>query len=95
MQKKEAVRRKRNRTKVVGAQKVLESMACDPIAGMAVIASDTDVDVSLRAKLLMELAQYVYPKRKSDQAEESTDKTTYEERLKRIRALADESRADE
>ncbi|MBF0592745.1 MAG: hypothetical protein HQL02_11730 [Nitrospirae bacterium] len=85
------VKRKKRRGKLKGAQRVLESMACDPIAGMAAIANDPDVDVSLRAKLLMELAQYVYPKRKNDQTEEGQVTETYEERLKRIRALADEN----
>ncbi|MBF0606861.1 MAG: hypothetical protein SFH39_18060 [Candidatus Magnetobacterium sp. LHC-1] len=83
--------RNRRRGKLKGAQKVLESMAFDPIAAMAVIAGDPNVDVALRAKLLMELAQYVYPKRKGDQAEEGTTTETYEQRLMRIRALADEA----
>ncbi|KJU82861.1 hypothetical protein MBAV_004942 [Candidatus Magnetobacterium bavaricum] len=86
-----------------GAQKVLESMACDPIAGMAAIANDPDVDVTLRAKLLMELAQYVYPKRKVDQTESGVfvggkesvvADQTYEQRLRRIRAMIDEPGSD-
>ncbi|MGH8503840.1 MAG: hypothetical protein ACREVE_15520 [Gammaproteobacteria bacterium] len=43
----------------------LEALGCDPIAGMAHIAMDKTVDLSIRAQMYKELAQYVAPKRKS------------------------------
>ena len=43
----------------------LRELGCDPIEGMAHIASDESVDLPLRAQMLKELAQYVAPKRKA------------------------------
>ena len=43
----------------------LESLGCDPIAGMARIAMDDHHSPELRARMFAELAQYVYPKRKA------------------------------
>lgn len=43
----------------------LESLGCDPIAGMARIAMNPRVKVEVRARIYAELAQYVYPKRKA------------------------------
>ena len=40
-------------------------MGCDPIAGMAAIATDEKQDIALRAAMYKELAQYVAPKRKA------------------------------
>jgi hypothetical protein len=36
-------------------------MGCDPIAGMAAIATDEKQDIALRAAMYKELAQYVAP----------------------------------
>ncbi|MBF0317706.1 MAG: hypothetical protein HQL04_05980 [Nitrospirae bacterium] len=95
LDKKKQKSRRRKKDKDKDVQSVLESMACDPIAAMAVIANDPSVDVALRVKLLMELAQYVYPKRKGEFMAGVADEgvavaETYEQRLRRIRALADE-----
>jgi hypothetical protein len=43
----------------------LEAMGCDPIEGMAMIAMDEGADLSLRAQMYKELAQYIAPKRKA------------------------------
>ncbi|MGH8502633.1 MAG: hypothetical protein ACREVE_09200 [Gammaproteobacteria bacterium] len=43
----------------------LEALGCDPIAGMAHIAMDKTVDLSIRAQMFKELAQYVAPKRRA------------------------------
>jgi hypothetical protein len=40
----------------------LEALGCDPIEGMARIAIDESVDISIRAQLYIELARYTYPK---------------------------------
>ena len=43
----------------------LRSLGCDPIEGMALIAMDDANSMELRARVYMELAQYVAPKRKA------------------------------
>ncbi len=43
----------------------LEGLGLDPIRGMAEIALDERVEVSLRVQVLKELCQYVAPKRKA------------------------------
>jgi hypothetical protein len=43
----------------------LEALGCDPIGGMARIAMDETVELSIRAQMYKELAQYVAPKRKA------------------------------
>lgn len=43
----------------------LELLDCDPIQGMAVLAMDQKNSPELRGRMYAELAQYVYPKRKS------------------------------
>jgi hypothetical protein len=43
----------------------LEALGCDPIEGMARIAMDETIDLSIRAQMFKELAQYVAPKRKA------------------------------
>jgi hypothetical protein len=43
----------------------LEALGCDPIEGMAKIAMDESADLSLRAQMFKELAQYTAPKRKA------------------------------
>jgi hypothetical protein len=40
-------------------------MRCDPILGMAAIATDEKQDIALRAAMFKELAQYVAPKREA------------------------------
>jgi hypothetical protein len=42
----------------------LEALGCDPIEGMARIAMDENAELSIRAQMYKELAQYVAPKRK-------------------------------
>jgi hypothetical protein len=44
---------------------LLAEMDCDPIAGMARIATDESNPIELRARMFAELAQYVAPKRKA------------------------------
>jgi|SRR5680860_104733 len=43
----------------------LEALGCDPIEGMARLAMDGTVELSIRAQMYKELAQYVAPKRKA------------------------------
>jgi hypothetical protein len=43
----------------------LEALGCDPIEGMARIAMDETVELSIRAQMYKELAQYVAPKRRA------------------------------
>ena len=46
-------------------QEMLDSLECNPIEGMVRIAEDESVELSLRARMYTELAQYVAPKRKA------------------------------
>ncbi len=43
----------------------LDALGCDPIEGMARIAMDEKVEMSIRAQMYKELAQYVASKRKA------------------------------
>jgi hypothetical protein len=43
----------------------LDALGCDPIEGMARIAMDEKAELSLRAQMYKELAQYVAPKHKA------------------------------
>ena len=66
-----AGRRKGVKTKVVAlhiaptVQERLEQLGCDPIEGLVEIATNKKYGVGVRARCLAELAQFVYPKRKS------------------------------
>ncbi|MBF0320413.1 MAG: hypothetical protein HQL01_11490 [Nitrospirae bacterium] len=71
--------------RTVDARRVLEGMAVDPLIGMAELARDPEVDSKTRAKIYMELAQYIYEKKKPGTSEEAIQMETYEERLRRIR----------
>jgi hypothetical protein len=71
--------------RTVDARRVLDGMAVDPLIGMAELARDPEVDSKTRAKIYMELAQYIYEKKKSGTPEEAMQMETYEERLRRIR----------
>jgi hypothetical protein len=44
---------------------LLDSLSCNPIEGMARIATNEKHTPELRGRMYAELAQYVYPKRKS------------------------------
>ena len=68
-------------------KKALESLAIDPLVGMSDLALHGESE-AVRAKLLMELAQYVYLKKKDVGPEtsaetEDEDETSYEEKLER------------
>jgi hypothetical protein len=43
----------------------LEALGVDPLQGLAIIAKDETAPLELRAKVQMDLLQYLYPKRKS------------------------------
>jgi hypothetical protein len=44
---------------------LLESLGCNPIEGMAQIATNEKHSPELRGRMFAELVQYVYPKRKA------------------------------
>jgi len=44
---------------------MLAEMNCNPVEGMARIAQDETAPVAVRAAMYRELAQYVFPKRRS------------------------------
>ena len=51
--------------RTVEVQERLETLGCDPIAGMARIAMDPAAPLELQARMYAELAPYCYPKRKA------------------------------
>ena len=51
--------------KTLAIEEKLESLGCDPIEGMVELAKDKNTETSTRAKLYCELANYLFPKRKS------------------------------
>ncbi len=59
--KKGTVHRKTAEFRATVLEKLRE-MNCDPIEGLAAIANDANTSIDCRAKILVELAQYVYPK---------------------------------
>jgi len=66
-----------NRATLTAAEK-LEALCCDPLAGMARLAMDEKNAPELRARLFIELAQYLYPKRKAvDTAVEKASVTNF------------------
>jgi hypothetical protein len=54
-------------------QQKLEALGCDPIEGMARLAMDETVELSIRAQMYKELAQYVAPKRKAIEHSDTSD----------------------
>jgi hypothetical protein len=49
----------------MGVTEKLEALGCDLIEGMARIAMDEKVEMSIRAQMYKELAQYIASKRKA------------------------------
>ena len=47
------------------AAQILDELGCNPIRGMAEITMSESHPVELRARMFIELAHYVYPKRKT------------------------------
>jgi hypothetical protein len=43
----------------------LEALGVDPVVGLAQIANDPSASIDLRARVLIDLMQYVFPKRKA------------------------------
>jgi len=43
----------------------LEALDCDPVARLANLANDPDLDPAIRARCCIELMAYLYPKRKA------------------------------
>jgi hypothetical protein len=62
----------------------LAALDCDPIEGMALIAMDERNSIEVRARMFVELAQYVAPKRKA--VEHSGDGATLEALLLKLDA---------
>lgn len=42
-----------------------EELGCDPIEALVGIANDPKTPIELRARVLIEIAQYIYPKKRS------------------------------
>ena len=68
---------------------LLKRLNCDPLKGMAQIAQDEAVDIAIRAKVFMELAEYLFSKPKAISVD-LTANESYEERLRRLRGLQEE-----
>ncbi len=70
----------------------LEALGFDPLEAMAKVAMDSDTPLEIRASLLKELAQYVYPKRKALDApvllEFEPDATLHEQATVVLRSMA-------
>jgi len=47
------------------AAQILDELGCNPVRGMAEIAMSESHPVELRARMFMELAHYMYPKRRA------------------------------
>ena len=53
----------------------LESLGVDPVMGLATIANDPNAPIELRARVQMELLQYILPKRKALEVTSGTQPT--------------------
>ena len=51
--------------RTLDAAERLAALGCDPLEGMVKIAMSDEADVALRGRMYIELAQYIYPKRKA------------------------------
>jgi hypothetical protein len=61
-----AGRKKGTTNKIAGeVAERLQELGCDPIKGMVEIAKGKNTPLELRCRMYSELAQYVWPKRKS------------------------------
>ena len=61
-----AGRKKGTPDKIAGeVEERLQELGCDPIKGMVEIAKSKNTPLELRCRMFSELAQYVWPKRKS------------------------------
>lgn len=67
--------------KTADIQELLDGLGCSPIEGMARIANDENVDISIRFSAYRELAQYVAPKRRSIDISASVNVLSHEEAL--------------
>jgi hypothetical protein len=62
-------------------QQILEQLNCNPIEGMAIIAENVKLDITIRLNAYKELAQYIYPKRKAIEHSGGINMITHEEAL--------------
>lgn len=71
-----------------GVAAKLRALQCDPITELARLAMDPEIPPPLRARMLIELAQYVAPKKRARAAEKSPAPAgrTHEEWLKLLPA---------
>jgi hypothetical protein len=75
-----------NKRSLAVAEK-LEALGCDPIEGMAKIAMDEKVEMSIRAQMYKELAQYVAFERKAVEVQADFGQS-YLKALKAVNARA-------
>ncbi len=54
-----------NSAQVERIQQLCETYEIDPLDALLKLASDSSIDINLRVSILKEVAQYIYPKRKS------------------------------
>ena len=55
-------------------QAMLDALGCNPIEGMAILAMDEATPIDIRARMYAELAQYVAPKRRASEVQQTTNK---------------------
>ena len=55
-------------------QAMLDALGCNPIEGMARLAMDEATPIDIRARMYAELAQYVAPKRRASEVQQTTSK---------------------
>ncbi len=67
--------------KTTEVQQLLESLNCNPIEGMARIAENIEIDISIRLNAYKELAQYMFPKRRAVDLNASVNVLSHEEAL--------------
>lgn len=62
-------------------QEMLAALGCDPLAGMARIAENVEIDISIRLSAYKELAQYTNAKRRSIDLSASVNVLSHEDAL--------------
>lgn len=67
--------------KTTDVQQLLENLNCNPIEGMARIAENIEIDISIRLNAYKEIAQYMFPKRRAVDLNASIDVMSHEDFL--------------
>lgn len=76
------------------AQEVFKRKEFNPLSELVDLCLSSETDISLKSRILLELSSFIYRKADKQEAVQVQQETTYEERLRRIRAVLDSKEED-